>query len=314
MSYNPFARERNTVEEWKIVDKFDSAYWSGLDVQVYADNILLEEAIQLNYYITEQVRPYYGYASFVPDRMHHGSRLIQGELSMNFKRDGYLFSLMQHLKVTDPSESGLPPQAPVRLERGGSARPPLPYVPTTWGPSSLEKLKDVDPNIARDLVERYRAAASEQVVNEKPPMIPSNRGIFETRPEGFDLTLIFGANLKSSMILRYLDGNSYSVESHDSNLADGAVIQDAATQKGIIAGTGIRLVGVSILGIGRSVNDDGRPIIETYSFQARDVVILTPQGIPVSDTPTVINEEEQDPLIGEGFVPMIGADPLDMFL
>ena len=36
---NTFGRVNSLHEEWKIVDKFDSAYWSGLDTQVYINNI-----------------------------------------------------------------------------------------------------------------------------------------------------------------------------------------------------------------------------------------------------------------------------------
>ena len=34
-------------EEWRVVDRFDSSYWSGRDVCYYFNNIKLDEVIQL---------------------------------------------------------------------------------------------------------------------------------------------------------------------------------------------------------------------------------------------------------------------------
>lgn len=278
MDYNGFSRQPNNHEEWKLVDQFNSAYWSGLDVQIYANNILLTEAIQVNYIVTEQVRPYYGYASYIPDRLYHGSRIIQGELSLNFKRDGYLFSLLDLLRNQREENVWLPTSPPSKEASNSMSeiRPPNPYTTNAWGPQSVSKIKGIiDPKVAKDLVDRKKAATNEATVNSRyEANVPSRAGMFETKTEGFDINIIFGANLNSGMTLRFLSDDSYIADGVDSGFADGAVLQTDANKQGIVASTGIKLIGISIMGLARSINDDGRPIIETYTFQARDVQIL----------------------------------------
>jgi hypothetical protein len=60
---------------FKLVDQFDSSYWSGTELEVYANNILLD-SVQVSYQVYERTQPYWGYASYIPDRIHHGNRLI----------------------------------------------------------------------------------------------------------------------------------------------------------------------------------------------------------------------------------------------
>ncbi len=296
MKYDNFSRQPNSSEEWKIVDRFNSAYWSGLDVQVYAGNLLLSDAIQVNYVITEQVRPYYGYASYIPDRLYHGTRIIQGEISMNFKKDGYLFSMIKMLREQDKSNIWLPssPSSQVQANSMSEIRPPAPFNNNAWGPQVSDKLKleGLDPKVAKDLVMRKKQAASESILNENRfrPDVGSRRGMFETKVEGFDLNIIFGANLNSGMTLRYMEDDTWQNE-RDPHTYDGAVIQDEGNLAGIVPGTGIKLIGVSIMGIARSVNDDGRPIIETYTFQARDVQVLRNEDIPNGTSKSIHADE-----------------------
>lgn len=274
MSYNQFSRQAHTHEDWKLVDQFDSTYWSGLDVQIFANNILIDEAIQVSYAISEQTRPYYGYASYVPDRIYHGARLIQGELSLNFKRDGYLFSLLNLLRQQSNTNIWLPGRNYV----GGDAtiaetNPPLPYNNAPWGPQLWEQAKTegVDPKVINAMITKYRSSR-EGKVYEYEPTVQERAGMFETKVDGFDINVVFGANLSAAHTLRYIDGDSYDVTLADgTKYPDGAVIQE---KQGALASTGIKLIGVSIMGLARTINDDGRPIIETYSFHAKDIQIL----------------------------------------
>lgn len=257
-------------ERWALIDRFNSTYWSGLDVKVYADSVYLDEAIQLNYQIVEQVRPYYGYASYIPDRMHHGSRIVSGELSINFKRDGYIFSLLNLIRSGQSADR--PTAVPVGDSSAGAegnrqVRPAKPFMffqSNTDSRTSLNNIKEG--NVPPEVIASYRDSMkapelSEADVNAIAPTVPQNFGIFETRIDGFDLNIIFGSSLKSGATLRFNTNNQYFSDS-TTNLEN---------TKDVRAGTGIRLVGVSFMGIAKSIGDDGRPIIETYSFQARDI-------------------------------------------
>lgn len=96
-----FAARSFLKEPWHIIDEFDSTYWSGLDVSIYAGPYLLDEVVNLSFQVAEQVIPYYGYAHYTAQRMHRGQRLITGTFTINFKQSHYLLKVLDKL-----SESG----------------------------------------------------------------------------------------------------------------------------------------------------------------------------------------------------------------
>lgn len=270
--YNAFARNNTTHEDWKVIDKFDSTYWSGLDSQVYFDNILINEAIQLSYVVSEQIRPYFGYASYVANRIHHGARIIQGELSMNFKRDGYLFSLLRtiqsqergSLETSNSSISVGEPekQFPVKPFEGS-------FAAQIWDSLNNTGLPG---NTAKEIVKKGKKL-NEGDVNRVRPTIVKSESIFETRLDGFDIHITFGSNLSAARSLRWIGSDEYDLQGIDAQYGEGRVVQEPA---GILASTGLKIKGVSIGGVAKTINDDGRPLIETYSFQAKDIEILHP--------------------------------------
>jgi len=269
---NTFGRINSTHEEWKIVDKFDSAYWSGLDAQIYFNNILINEALQINYMVSEQVRPYFGYASHVASRIHHGARIVQGEITMNYKRDGYLFSLLNLIRQQQSKDIWLADQG-ISSTASPEARAPVAYNNTPYGPDLWDQIKTtgLPGNVAKEIALNKYRASRESVVNSREAIILQSRGAFETKLEGFDINITFGANLSAAHSLRWLDGDDFELDPINSLYADGWVVQNS---DGVIASTGIKLIGVSIGGLSKTINDDGRPIVETYAFQAKDIVVL----------------------------------------
>jgi hypothetical protein len=267
--FNSFARVNTTHEDWKIVDKFDSAYWSGLDAQVYFNNVLINEAIQVSYVVSEQIRPYFGYASYVANRIHHGARIIQGEITMNFKRDGYLFSLLQLIRAQDQNIiRNTPKQA---YNPSPEKKMPVSPMNDVLGIDLWEGIltDGLPADVARNMVSKNKIL-SENAVNSTASPIQTTKGIFETKLYGFDINIIFGSNLNAGRALRWIGADDYSLDSLDASYGDGWVVQN---EDGVITSTGIKLVGVSLGGLAKTINDDGRPLVETYSFQARNIEI-----------------------------------------
>lgn len=256
-------------EEWRVVDRFDSSYWSGRDVCYYFDNIKLDEVIQLTWQAFEKVTPFYGYASYIPDALVHGQRLISGEISMNFKREGYMFSLLNLVKTTRPEDVWVT----TKNKKGN----PIDTSVSDWGISSSPsaaaaslKTGELSPAQVRKLVqEQYQKEISSSNSSKFPAVIEARAGMYETRKGGFDINIIFGADLRNELALRY-DGNSEAY-------AD--VIRVPSEHIGDNVATGIKLIGASISGKGKTIGDDGRPILETYSFMARDIRILNVEDL-----------------------------------
>jgi len=271
-AYNPLSRKYGIGEDWKLVDQFGSTYWSGQDVAVYANDILLEDALQINYQVSEQVRPYYGYASYTAQKMYHGARIIAGELSLNFKRDGYIFSLLDYLTK---SNKGIGRNTPPQPQQTSNVvgRQPLPFL-TDQGEVLAGDIENLTPDQIAAFAKNIKAgrmAATQQISTPNgsyEAVVKTNQGAFQTTESGFDLTIVYGANLAQTRALQFQTTQDF--------YSDGAVTQpyNYDSQKSNINCTGVKLIGVSIMGQARSLNDSGQVYIETYSFQARDLQVL----------------------------------------
>jgi len=254
-------------EEWSIVDRFDSSYWSGREVVYYFDNVRLDEVIQLSYQVVERATPFYGYASYVADVIVHGQRLISGEITMNFKRDGYIFSLLNLLRSEDPGSiwanlGQASDQTGKKTDWGNNTSPSAAAASLKSGSLSPAQLKKV-------VQERYQQEIGSGSASNYPSVVETAGGLYATRKKGFDINIIFGADLRSELALRY-DGNSGAY-------AD--IIRVPSEQVTDNIATGVKIIGASISGKGRTISDDGRPVAETFTFTARDLVILNPEDI-----------------------------------
>lgn len=231
----------------KIVDTFSTSYWNSIGLYVYANNILLEESIQLNYQVIEQIRPYMNYADYTASRIYHGARTVNGEITLNFRTDGYMMSLLDYLSGGKPT---LIPSIPAT-----QSVVPLTPVPGA-GLAVLGGLSQLsNPTTAAN----YVAARKQQISTSEPSTKNTNTALFETTQSGFNIDIIFGAKLDSAQIIT------------TSNLKYSLLRAPNDGKTWMRAGTGVRLVGVELQGGGRSIGDDGRPINETYSFVARDI-------------------------------------------
>jgi hypothetical protein len=95
---------------WQVVNEFGSSYFSGLDVSVYFGDIFVDEVVQISFGETENVKPIFGYASYVFDCVAHGARIVQGTFAINFKDAGYIPTMLGFLsdpKTTRESLNGV---------------------------------------------------------------------------------------------------------------------------------------------------------------------------------------------------------------
>lgn len=252
-------------EEWSVVDRFDSSFWSGREVSYYFDNVRLDEVVQVSFQMLERTTPFYNYASYVPNIIVHGQRIISGEISVNFKRDGYIFSLINMLKTGDPNglwdEFG--PKSPTPTPRNDwsiGANPSNSALSLKSGSLSSSQIKKM-------VQEQYQKEINSSDGGSFGTDINSSGGMFSTRKLGFDINIIFGADLKDELALRY-DGNSGAY-------AD--IVRVPSQQISDNIATGLKIVGASISGKGRTITDDGRAVMETFTFMARNIQVINPE-------------------------------------
>lgn len=80
---------------------FPGEYFSGCDVSIYFGDTFIDEITGIEFAMTENTRPVYGYASRTWDTFARGTRIIQGRFRMSFKEAMYLHSVMDHLSENE---------------------------------------------------------------------------------------------------------------------------------------------------------------------------------------------------------------------
>lgn len=244
-------------ENYRLVDKYDTTYWSGQDLEVYFNDIHMDETTQVNWQVLERIQPYYHYSDFVASRIHHGARIVNGEITVNFKQSGYMYSVLEAIRSGNTSPSltqSLEEKAPRFDETSGVS-----FDPENANDKAITAYIKSYSNSVK--VQEDRVAS---VYNGIPARVRNRAGIFETAIGGFDITVLFGNHLTSGLSLRYNTENNYYARNSIKPMPEA-----------IKPVTGIKILGVSILGTAIAADDSGRPIMETFSFQARNIVPIS---------------------------------------
>ena len=72
-------------------------YYSSIDAEIYFGSYYIDEIVQIQYQVEQSTTPLFGYNAYVFDEMAIGSRIINGQFTINLTRPGYLFELMDLL-------------------------------------------------------------------------------------------------------------------------------------------------------------------------------------------------------------------------
>ncbi|MBD8524008.1 hypothetical protein IAI09_24610 (plasmid) [Lysinibacillus fusiformis] len=73
-------------------------YYSSIDAEIYFGDFYIDEITNIAYTIQQNAMPLYGYNSYVYDEMAIGSRIINGQFTINFTKSNYLSELLQKLE------------------------------------------------------------------------------------------------------------------------------------------------------------------------------------------------------------------------
>lgn len=266
-------RRPESHEHWKVVDVVDSTYWSGLDVEYFIDNIRLDDAIQISYQVTEQTRPYYGYSSYVADRIHHGARLISGELTVNLKHTSHMHKILDMVRAGASTASFPDITWEENIEEPTLDNATI-SVDTRLGPASGLFWADPDEVWRKGQSIRGRLPFMDlRALPDMHPVVSRDMGVFETRRDGFELRIVFGGKLVKGHKLVSLENGMYETQ--------GVVREELGVvgSTGVSPKHGIAITGVSFGASAQTISDDGRGIVETYSFMGKNIYILRPEEI-----------------------------------
>lgn len=244
-------------DRFKVVDRFNSSYWSGVDVSIYCGDVWLDDALQFGVQSVEQVNPYYGYADFIAARLHHGIRIFTGEFTINYKHSNYIYAVLHEISKP-PAPGGATLDLPINynpaLGAGAVNTGTSPednvrsYVEYAKSFAKLRKAQD-------DSAARANAAINLPQMTNFAPM-------FRGPVRGFDITVLMGAQLNQSLTIDF-ESNQYTRR------------ESPVSSRRPAPATGFTLFGVSLTGSHLMLNDSGQPFMETYSFMARGFRPLT---------------------------------------
>jgi hypothetical protein len=178
----------------------DVRYFSGIDAEIYFEDLFIDEAIQIHFEVSQNTMPLLGYNSYVYDDIALGSRMVQGSFAINFTKAGYMYEVLETLKS-------------LNINSGNSRMP------------------GIDENTLSDF--DVKRTNNKLLAYEKAPL-------WDKR---FSIILSYG----------------------DSKISNAPL------------STMLELTGVQLTGCSQQFASSGEPILEVYSFIARDI-----QFVPIT--------------------------------
>lgn len=245
-SNGPGVKYRFAPKNYQPTDVQSFGYYSGAQITIWFGDIWVDDITAISWQYNQEKRPIYGYASQHFDAVAKGQVLVQGQLRINFRNQGYLSYIMRSLprlqedlrtyQSQDSYENmweGLKPVISTHLKNG------------TFGPTTFQEILDLPKRSDFWQVSKvYEDAIWGELPEEerekiKTPDITQQ----ELFPEGFNILVTYG----------------------DPQAAEPKSIND------VMASTTKSLIGVHLLGSSQVIEINGEPTQEMYTFMARDM-------------------------------------------
>lgn len=81
-------------------------YFSSIDAEIYFEDVYIDECAQINFAVQQQALPIYGYNSYLYDDIALGSRIINGQFSINFTKSAYMYEVLDTLSAIKNNNKG----------------------------------------------------------------------------------------------------------------------------------------------------------------------------------------------------------------
>jgi|YNPBryunderm2012_1023409.scaffolds.fasta_scaffold35384_1 hypothetical protein len=251
------------MDQWRVVDRFDTSYYNGLDVRVMLGDYVLSEVVGLSYELMENATPLFGYASYTYDRLVRGNRLIRGQFTINFKQAGYIVWLLNRYKVEVTPNWG-----------SGENRLQATVTALRRGETNLPAIRD---DIKRAIQRRLKGQG-----DEMDYLVSALRAHFwgertESGREDVPRTPLFmHGTVPLRLFIAYADPQLKDSRGvflqRPVDVVNGRPVQTSVVTNRAELFQAEELVGVHILGYNKAVDDSGRNLLEQYQFVARDII------------------------------------------
>ena len=247
-SNGPGVKYRFAPNEYQPTDVNNFSYYSGSQITIWFGDIWVDDITAISWQYNQEKRPIYGYASQHFDAVAKGQVLVQGQIRINFRNQGYLSyiirelpKLREGLKAYQSQEAyeqvwqALRPVISSHLKNG------------TFGPTTVQEILDFPKRedfwevskLYEDAIWGDRTVDEKEREKIKTPDITQQ----EAFPEGFNILITYG----------------------DPQAAEPQSIND------VMASTTKSLIGVHLLGSSQVIEINGEPTQEMYTFMAHDM-------------------------------------------
>ena len=256
---------------------YDNEYYTSSQAALYIGDVLIDEVVSLQYQQIHQKTPIYGYASQLFDATSAGHILVQGQLSINFKEQGYLWAVLrrwhnidtQSLLDTDKSDPKKRQLAKldhaltknkIGDRRGFGGRPIIGRNGTRVSRATIEQV--VNGDISKtDRNKFYQSLAGYSTFDVRNPKDKA----FEDIVEAFE-DEIWTTEDNKELLKQMRNPTNLHFDGFDAFITFGNYANKKANH------TVTKIVGIRLTSVGKTITIDGRPITEEYSWIARQIV------------------------------------------
>jgi hypothetical protein len=216
-------------------------YFSGSDVSIYFGDTWIDEIVSINFMVMEYLEPLYGYNSYVYDACARGSRIVQGNLRINFKESYYLHKIIEDIKFIQD-------QADTWANAYGFERQEADDVVLNSIVDKI-KLRDKLKDLSTDQMWKLAKKIQQQAWDKKKNVSPSSRQpYFKQADSGFDIIISYGSRLK-----------------------ENGTLGEANRKYGVPPATVYTISGVQLSSTSHVITSDGAPVYEDFQFIAKDL-------------------------------------------
>jgi len=232
-----------------VVDDFDSAYWSGLDANIFFDEIFIDEIVNIQYQVSENVMPLYSWGDYAVRFVARGVKIVQGAFSINFKRSLYIPTILNTLKK---EEAASYTTSNTTRRMNAVANPTT--IEEILSMSKQSQTGKPDLEILNEIQARKAEKFwSSEDTSLKASSSTKNNPLYQTDTDGFTIYIKYGQP-------KIVDDQTSLYGSNGSGMTAKSV------------GTIEAIENVHISGSSKVIDDTGRPVLETYSFIGSNLI------------------------------------------
>lgn len=218
----------------------NTEYFSGSQASIFIGDVWVDEIIDWQCSLGANAVPIYGYGDTWFSHAAQGRVIVQGSFTINFKEPNYLFAVLaRYQRYLDVNKKGIEGFGVATAKRGAqeaedSGRDRNPYASD---PYSLQEITYIDKRQALD-------------------------NFFANGEAGNAASKLFKSSRVSNLDPRLV--NDFAHPLFDIKIGYGTVLDQNTI--------GEQIVGIKLIGKGKTIMANGEPLKESYSFFAKTLV------------------------------------------